>query len=87
MQKECVYSVLDEKKGGYKLVSGYVGQSTTPMPGMWDTSTTLQSDVHLAYHYKRVLSEFEESSRKLYDLLFTMSSLMGVWGSEEDEDL
>jgi hypothetical protein len=54
---------------------------------MWDASTTLQSDVHLAYHYKRKLSESEESSRKLYDILFAMSSVMGVWGEDEDEDL
>lgn len=77
---------MDEQKG-YSVVQRDVVVTTTPLPGMWDTSTTLQSDVHLAYHYKRVLSESEESSRKLYDLLFAMSSLMGVWGSEEDEDL
>ena len=77
---------MDEQKG-YKMVSGYVGVTSTPMPRVWSASTTLQSDVHLAYHYQRKLSESEESSRKLYDLLFAMSSVMGIWGEEEDEDL
>ncbi len=86
-QKGCAYSVLDEKKNGYKLVSGHVEHSSTRLPRMWDTSTTLQSDVHLAYHYKRFLSESEKSSRKLYDILFAMSSFMGVWESDSDEDL
>jgi hypothetical protein len=61
--------------------------TATSLPGMWDTSTTLQSDVYLAYHYKRKLSKSEESSRKLYDILFAMSSAMGVWESDSDEDL
>jgi hypothetical protein len=87
MQKECVYSVLDEQKSGYTMVSGHVEHSSTRLPRMWRTSTTLQSDVHLAYHYKRKLSEFEESSRKLYDILYAMSSIMGVWESDSDEDL
>jgi hypothetical protein len=69
------------------MVSGDVGVTLTQLPGVWYTSTTLQSDVHLAYHYKRFLSESEKSSRKLYDILFAMSSVMGVWGQEEDEDL
>jgi hypothetical protein len=69
------------------VVQGNVVITATSLPGMWDTSTTLQSDVHLAYHYKRKLSESEKSSRKLYDILFAMSSVMGVWGQEKDEDL
>jgi hypothetical protein len=86
MQKELEFLELDENKG-YRMVSGYVGVTSTSMPGVWYTSTTLQSDVHLAYHNKRLLSESEESSRKLYDLLFAMSSVMGIWGEEDDEDL
>ena len=69
------------------MVSGHVGVTSTSMPGVWYTSTTLQSDVRLAYHHQRKLSESEESSRKLYDLLFAMSSVMGIWESDEDEDL
>jgi hypothetical protein len=69
------------------MVSGDVGQTITSLPGVWYTSTTLQSDVHLAYHHKRFLSESEKSSRKLYDILYLMSSAMGVWGEEEDEDV
>lgn len=69
------------------MVQGNVVITATHLPGMWDTSTTLQSDVYLAYHYKRKLSKSEKSSRKLYDILFAMSSAMGVWGEEEDEDL
>jgi len=86
MLKELEFSELDENKG-YRMVSGYVGVTSTQMPGMWFTSTTLQSDVHLAYHNKRKLSESEESSRKLYDLLFAMSSIMGIWEEDDDEDL
>ena len=85
MQKDQEFSGWDDK--GYSMVQGHVEFTTTSMPGMWDTSTTLQSDVHLAYHYKRFLSESEKSSRKLYDILFAMSSLMGVWESDSDEDL
>jgi hypothetical protein len=72
---------------GYSMVQGHVEFTTTSVPGVWSASTTLQSDVHLAYHNKRKLSESEESSRKLYDLLFAMSSVMGIWGEEEDEDV
>jgi len=69
------------------MVQGSMGVSKTPMPGVWCASTTLQSDVHLAYYYQRKLSESEESSRKLYDLLFAMSSVMGVWEEDGDEDI
>lgn len=84
-QKECVYFVWDDE--GYGLVQGHVEFTSTPMPGMWCSSTTLSSDVRIAYHHERVLSESEESSRKLYDLLFAMSSFVGVWESDSDEDL
>lgn len=85
MLKELEFSELDENKG-YRMVSGYVGVTSTQMPGVWYTSTTLQSDVRLAYHYKRKLSESEESSRKLYDLLFAMSSIMGIFREEDDDE-
>jgi hypothetical protein len=85
MLKDLEFSELDDK--GYKMVSGNVGITCTSMPGMWNTSTTLLEDVCLAYNYQRQLSEFEESSRKLYDLLFAMSSVMGIWDEDEDEDL
>ena len=86
MQKDLESSELDEQTG-YRVVCGSVGITATPMPGMWDTSTTLLEDVRLAYHYKRKLSKSEESSRKLYDILFAMSSAMGGWESDSDEDL
>ena len=85
MLKDLEFLESDDK--GYEMVSGYVGITSTQMPGVWSTSTTLQSDVHLAYHYKRFLSESEKSSRKLYDLLFLMSSAMGIWEEEGDEDI
>jgi hypothetical protein len=84
--RDLEYSELDEQKG-YRMVSGDVGQTITSLPGVWYTSTTLQSDVHLAYHHKRFLSESEKSSRKLDAILYAMSSAMGVWGEEEDEDV
>lgn len=85
MLKEPEFFELDDK--GYKMVQGYVGITTTPMPGMWSATIPLSSNVCISYHYQRKLSESEESSRKLYDLLFTMSSIMGIWGEDEDEDL
>lgn len=85
MQKEPEFSGWDDE--GYSMVQGYVEFTTTSVPRVWTASTTLQSDVCLAYHYKRKLSESEESSRKLYDLLFTLSSAMGVWEEDGDEDL
>jgi hypothetical protein len=69
------------------MVQGHVEFTTTSMPGVWSSTVPLSSDVCLSYHYQRKLSESEESSRKLYDLLFAMSSVMGIWGEEEDEDL
>lgn len=85
MQKEQEFSGWDDK--GYSMVQGHVEFTTTPVPGMWNSTVPLSSDVCIAYHHQRKLSESEESSRKLYDLLFAMSSVMGIWGEEEDEDL
>ena len=86
MLRDLEYSELDEQER-YWMVSKDVEHTSSSMPGVWCSSTTLQSDVHLAYHYKRKLSESEESSRKLYDLLFLMSSAMGIWEEDGDEDL
>lgn len=70
------------------MVQRYVANTTgTSVRGMWYTTTTLPSDVHLAYHYKRELSEFEESSRKLDAILYALSSEMGIWEEEGDEDI
>ena len=78
---------LDFDGEGYEMVSGDVGITTTLLPGVWYTSTTLQSDVYIAYHYKGKLSEPEESSRKLDALSHVLSSAMGVWEEEGDEDV
>lgn len=86
MLKELESSELDENKG-YRMVQGSMGITSTPMPGMWYTSTTLQSDVYLAYNYKRKLSEFEESSREFFHLLSGLPSFMGIWEEDGDEDL
>ncbi len=70
------------------MVFKYVANETdAPVRGMWYTSTTLQSDVHIAYHNKRKLSESEATSRKLDALLHILSSAVGVWEEEGDEDL
>jgi hypothetical protein len=70
------------------MVQRYVVNPTeSPMRRVWRTTITLSSDVRIAYHYKRELSEFEEASRKLDALLYVMSSTMGVWEEEGDEDL
>ena len=70
------------------MVQGYVVNTTkTPMRGMWTTSTTIQSSVHLTYHYQRKLSEFEATSRQLDAVLYAMSSKMGIWEEDGDEDI
>lgn len=81
------YDEVWEEGEGYEVVSGDVAVTTTQMPGMWDISTTLQSDVYFTYHYKRKLSKSEVSSRQLDALLYVMSSAMGVWEEEDDEDV
>lgn len=70
------------------MVQRYVADKAgSPVRGMWYTTTTLQSDVHLAYYYKRELSESEETSRKLDAILYALSSEMGIWEEEGDEDI
>lgn len=70
------------------MVQRYVVNTTeSSMRRMWFATTTLQSDVYLAYYYKRELSESEETSRKLDALLYALSSEMGVWEEEGDEDI
>ena len=85
MQKDQEFSGWDDK--GYSMVQGHVEFTTTSVPGVWNSTVPLSSDVCLSYHYQRKLSESEASSRKLYDLLFAVSSAMGVWDQDEDEDL
>jgi hypothetical protein len=70
------------------MVQRYVVNTTkSSMRRVWYTTTTLQSDVHLAYHYQRELSEFEDTSRKLDAILYVLSSEMGIWEEEGDEDI
>ena len=70
------------------MVFEYVANETNaPVRGMWYASTTLQSDVHIAYHNKRKLSESEATSRKLDAVLYALSSTMGVWQEGGDEDI
>jgi hypothetical protein len=70
------------------MVSPYVEFTrTTPVRGVWYTSTTLCSTLHLAYYYQRELSEFETTSRKLDAVLLYLSSEVGVWEEEGDEDV
>lgn len=70
------------------MVQKYVGNTTeSRLRRVWDASTTLQSDVHIAYHYKGQLSEFEDTSRKLDAILFALSSEMGIWEEDGDEDI
>lgn len=85
MQKDLESSELDEQKG-YRVVCGSVGITATPMPGVWDTSTTLLKDVRLAYRIPGRIPSIEESSRELYDILSEMSFLLGVLGQEEDDE-
>ena len=84
-QKDLESSELDEQKG-YRMVCGSVGITATPMPGVWDISTTLLKDVRLAYRIPGRIPSIEESSRELYDILSEMSFLLGVLGQEEDDE-
>lgn len=71
------------------MVQKYVVDTTeSSMRRMWYTSSTLSSDVHIAYHYKGELSDFETTSRKLDALLYGLSSALGVLREEgDDEDI
>jgi hypothetical protein len=70
------------------MVQRYVvNTAESPVRGVWVATTTLQSDVCIAYHYQRSVSEFEETSRKLDAILYAMSSEMGIWEEEGDEDI
>lgn len=70
------------------MVQGYVEHSDfTSVRRVWYTSSTLLTSTHLAYHYQRELSEFEATQRKLDAILFLLSSEVGVWGPDDDEDL
>jgi len=54
---------------------------------MWHSSSTLSSDVCVSYIVKRELSDFEATSRKLDAILYGLSSALGVWEQEDDEDV
>jgi hypothetical protein len=70
------------------MVQKYVGNTTeSSMRRVWYTTVTLQSDVCVAYHYQRSISEFEATSRKLDAILYGLSSEMGIWEEEGDEDV
>ena len=71
------------------MVPKYVVDTTeSPMRGMWYSSSTLSSDVHISYFNKRELSDFETTSRKLDALLYGLSSALGVlWEEGDDEDI
>lgn len=69
------------------MVQKYVVDTTeSPMRRMWYSSSTLSSDVHIAYHYKRELFDFEATSRKLDALLYGLSSALGVLREERDDE-
>ena len=70
------------------MVQRYVGHTfSAPVRGVWYTTTTLPSLVYLAYHYQRKLSIAEETSRKLDAVLLYLSSEVGVWEEDGDEDV
>lgn len=70
------------------MVQKYVGNPTeTSVRRVWYTSSTLLTDVYIAYHNKRKLSESEATSRKLDAILYALSSAVGVWQEEGDEDI
>lgn len=57
------------------------------MHGMWFTTTTFPSDVHISYSYERFIPSTEESPRELYALLHGLSPDLGVRQTEWYEDI
>ena len=77
----------EEQIKGYEMVLGEMEYTSTYMPRVWNASTGLQSHVYITYYYKRQLPLSETPSRELDAILYAMSSAMGIWQSEDDEDL
>ena len=70
------------------MVQDYVVNPTeSSVRRVWRSSSTLLTDVRVAYNYERKLSEFETTSRKLDVILYAVSSEMGVWEEDGDEDI
>ena len=70
------------------MVQKYVVDKTEPsVRRMWYTSSTLSSDVCVSYYLKGELHDFEATSRKLDAILYGLSSALGVWEPEDDEDI
>lgn len=70
------------------MVQEYVVNTTeSSVRRVWDSSSTFLTDVRVAYNYERKLSEFETTSRKLDVILYAMSSEVGVWEEDGDEDI
>jgi hypothetical protein len=69
------------------MVFKYVANETdAPVRGMWFTSSTLLSDVHIAYRVQRSVPSIEESSREFHAVLSELSFLLGVFREEEDDE-
>ena len=71
------------------MVPKYVANKTkSSMRRMWCSSSTLSSDVYIAYTIKRSISIAETTSEELDVILFKLSLLLGILGEEgEDEDI
>lgn len=55
--------------------------------GVWVSHTTFPPDVYFTYNYQRVVPTVTEPPKEFHDLLHELSSAMGVWESESDEDV
>ena len=55
--------------------------------GVWTSHTTFPPHVYFTYNYQRVVPTVTEPSSELHDLLHELSSAMGVWEQEGDEDV
>ena len=70
------------------MVQEYVVNTTeSSVRRVWDSSSTLLTDVRVAYTHQRELSEFEATSRKLDAILYALSSEVGIWEEEGDENI
>lgn len=74
-------------KKGYGMVRAVLEYRFQEVYGVWVAHTTLPSNVYFTYRYQGEFSSAEEPSEELYDLLHELSSKMGVWEEDGDEDI
>jgi len=77
----------EETQYRYGVVRRVLEYRTQEVYGVWVAHATFPSDVYFSYNYQRVVPTTQAPPQELYDLLHELSSAMGIWESEDDEDL